>query len=292
MSNIYEKIFNKVYGYPTDELNVNNSKNIRESIIALRESYRTNTPITAYDEKQIRKAYMLAYYPNYMKLSYELSKKYIVEHLINNTRINRIKVVFFAAGPAAEASGVLKALSDVGCSKRLDISILDLEKGWEEERKVTSMIINKMTNLKISSLNHLSGCDLTIDCKKVCSNWPSCEKNIFQSDLYFMENCINHMSKEVDFTERLKRKIKDLKQGALFTIIDLDYANVKSVIRNLKNNCSEIVDVISTNIDSGTSSSRLDTKLPDKISEYIFDDSEGLIAKKNTKYYYIILKRK
>ena len=125
MNNIYEEIFSKVYGYPTELLDEKNSKNIRRSIVALRKSYAASTPITAYDEKQIRKAYMLAYYPNYMKTSYELSKAYIVKNLINNSIIRRIKIVFFAAGPAPEASGVLKALSDVGCNKRLDISILD-----------------------------------------------------------------------------------------------------------------------------------------------------------------------
>lgn len=292
MSNIYEMIFNNLYLYPIEELNENNSKDIRASILALRESYRNNTPVTAYDEKSIRKAYMLAYYQNYMKLSYEITKRHIVENLINNSMIKRIKIVFFAAGPAPEASGVLKAFSEAGCSKRLEVSILDLEKGWEVERKVTSKLINNMTNLKISSLNHLSGCDLTIDCKKACSNWTSCENNIFQADLYFMENCINHMSKEVNFTERLKRKIEDLKTGALFTIIDLDYNNVKNVMKNLKFECVDTVDVISTNIDSEVSVSRLDIDIPKEIRKYIFDGSNGLIAKKNTNYYYIIMSRK
>lgn len=290
MNNIYEDIFSQVYGYSTNFLDSKNSKNIRESILALRKSYQSNEPITAYDEKEIRKAYMLAYYPNYMNLAYELTKAYIIDDLINvNSR--KIKMVFFAAGPAPEVSGVLKVLNDLEYNKRLEVNILDLEKGWEDERKATSIIIKKMSNLKISTLKHLSGCDLTVDCKSACNNWIYCEKNIFQGNLYFMNNCINHMSEEVKFIEKLKIKISNLKQGAIFVITDLDYINVKNVLNKLNNKCDEIVEVISTNIDSKISVSRLNIQLPEKMEKYIFN-SEGLRAKKNTKYYYIILKRR
>ena len=278
MDNIYEEIFSEIYGYPVCNLNENNSRNIRDSIIKLRASYRSNEPITEYDKSSIRKAYMLAYYPNYMNLVYELVKLHIVDNLTNEAR--RIKVVFFAAGPGPEVSGVLKGLNDSKFNKRLDINILDLEKGWEKERKVTSNIIKKLDNLKISSLNHLSGCDLTVNCKQICSNWVSCEKSIFQGDLYFMNNCINHMGSEVN-----------LKQGAIFTIIDLDYENVRNTIRSLNNDCNDIVQVISTNINSKISVSKLNVKLPNEISKYIFNNTKGLIAKKNTNYYYIILRR-
>lgn len=289
MDNIYEEIFSEIYGYPVCNLNENNSRNIRDSIIKLRASYRSNEPITEYDKSSIRKAYMLAYYPNYMNLVYELVKLYIVDNLTNEAR--RIKVVFFAAGPGPEVSGVLKGLNDSKFNKRLDINILDLEKGWEKERKVTSNIIKKLDNLKISSLNHLSGCDLTVNCKQICSNWVSCEKSIFQGDLYFMNNCINHMGSEVNFIENLRLKISNLKQGAIFTIIDLDYENVRNTIRSLNNDCNDIVQVISTNINSKISVSKLNVKLPNEISKYIFNNTKGLIAKKNTNYYYIILRR-
>lgn len=289
MDNIYEEIFSETYGYPVCNLNENNSRNIRDSIIKLRSSYRSNEPITEYDKSSIRKAYMLAYYPNYMNLVYELVKLHIVDNLTNEAR--RIKVVFFAAGPGPEVSGVLKALNDSKFNKRLDINILDLEKGWEKERKVTSNIIKKLDNLKISSLNHLSGCDLTVNCKQICSNWVSCEKSIFQGDLYFMNNCINHMGPEVNFIENLRLKISNLKQGAIFTIIDLDYENVRNTIRSLNNDCNDIVQVISTNINSKISVSKLNVKLPNEMSKYIFNNTKGLIAKKNTNYYYIILRR-
>ena len=110
MDNIYEEIFSEIYGYPVCNLNENNSRNIRDSIIKLRASYRSNEPITEYDKSSIRKAYMLAYYPNYMNLVYELVKLHIVDNLTNEAR--RIKVVFFAAGPGPEVSGVLKGLND------------------------------------------------------------------------------------------------------------------------------------------------------------------------------------
>ena len=39
-------------------------------------------------------------------------------------------MVFFAAGPAPEVSGVLKVLNDLEYNKRLEVNILDLERLW------------------------------------------------------------------------------------------------------------------------------------------------------------------
>lgn len=291
MNNIYENIFEEVYGYSLEEIDEIKAKSIKENIITLRSSYRMDNPVTHYDKDGIRKAYMLCYYPNYSLPAYELMNNIIIPELQNNNK-KQLKLTFFAAGPAPEAYGALMSLNDISFHKKIQVHILDFEKQWENERKATSNLLRNMDNLRISEIKHISGCDLTSECRRGCSNWINCENTVFYGDILFMENCINHMREEDMFHEKLKSKISYMQSGAIFTIIDLDYPNVKKILKQLIVLCNDYVDVIATNIENSTSQSRLKVNIPDKMKKYIFTGEKDLIEKKNTRYYYLILKRK
>lgn len=295
MNNIYRDIFKEIYGFDLNHIDGVKAKPIKESIVRLRTSYLNDMPVTDYDNSGIRKAYMLTYYPNYVLLAYELIKNVMNTIIVEfqGSRKKRLKLVYFAAGPGPEVYGSLKALDELNFNKRIEPYILDFEEQWENERQVTCNLVKNTLNLRISTFNYISGCDLRIDCENgKCSSCTSCEETVFLGDIFFMENCINHMSKEVNFSEKLKRKIQKMKSGAFFVIIDLDYSNVKEVFESIIKNGTDIVEVYSTNIYSGISKSRLNIDMPSKMEEYIFDRSPRLMAKKNTNYYYLILKRK
>lgn len=291
MNNVYENILKEVYEYGLEELDEKKSEDIRENIIKLRNSYRVDTPVTDYDNEDIRKAYMLAYYPNYTLPINKIMKDFVIPEIENNTS-KRLKISFFAAGPAPELYGSLKALNEINFNKRLDVFILDYEKQWEKEREVTVKLLKNMGNIKISPLEYISGCDLRLDCKSKCVNWINCEKKVFYSDIYIMENCINHMQEDVNFDEKLRKKLSYMKNESLFIIIDLNYQNVKNVLNNIVKFNEEYVEVLASNINSNPDKSVLDILIPEKIKQYIFTGQKGLIAKKNTNYYYLILKRK
>lgn len=295
MNNIYINIFKEIYGFDLNDIDKDKAKPIKENIVSLRKSYLNDTPVTDYNNSDIRKAYMITYYPNYVSLAYELIKNVMNTVIMEfkESSKKRLKLVYFAAGPGPEVYGSLKALNELKFDKRIEPYILDYEEQWENERQVTCNLVKNTLNLRISTFNYISGCDLRIDCESSkCSSCTSCEETVFLGDIFFMENCINHMSQEVNFSEKLKRKIEKTKSGAFFVIIDLDYTNVKEVFESIIKNTTDIVEVYCTNICSQISTSRLNFDMPSKMEEYIFDRSARLIAKKNTKYYYLILKRK
>lgn len=291
MNNIYENIFEEVYGYSLEEIDETKAKTIKHNIISLRKSYRMNNPVTHYDKDGIRKAYMLCYYPNYSLPAYELMKNIIIPELQNNNK-KRIKLTFFAAGPAPEAYGTLMALNDISFDLKIQVYILDFEKQWENERRATSNLLRRMDKLRISQIKHISGCNLTTECRYGCPNWINCENTVFYGDVLFMQNCINHMREEDKFYEKLKNKILYMQSGAIFTIIDLDYPNVIKVLKQLIVLCNDYVQVIATNIENSTTKSKLEVNMPNKMNKYIFTGENDLIGKKNTHYYYLILKRK
>ncbi len=290
--NIYEEILYQVYGYKLDDLNEKNSKNIKECIVELRKSYRNDTPITKYSQDDIRKAYMLAYYPNYAKLAYDITSKYILKHIDLEVLGKALNIVFWGAGPAAEVYGFCKALDNLKLNKRVRISISDLEKQWKEQREITKKLLRNLENIKASNFKDLSGCDLTYNCKNICFNWTSCEKTTFNSDIYFMQNCINHMSSDIKLYHNLFKRIELMKKGALFVIIDLNYENVKDTVHKLIDKSSNIADLIEGNIEFAPNISRFNYEIPDNAKKYIFTSENFLYPKKNTNYYFVVLKRR
>lgn len=284
--NIYKLIFKETYGFDCDELTNDKAEHIKKYIASLRKSYRNNIPITHYDESEIRKAYMLCYYPNYIGPIYTLMNEYIIEK-IKNLSTSTINISFLAAGPGPEVYGCLKSLNEHLTNKKIICNLHDYESEWENQRRVTEILLTTLKNLRIK-VNNIYGCNFMESCSNVCNRWVTCKEGEFQSDIIVMQNCINHMKDTKKFKETLMEKFKIMKSGACFIIIDLQYDNVKEVINYLKESTSEYMNVL----ESGNDIYRLDVSMPEKMKKYIFVGSDCCIAKKNTNYNYIILKRK
>lgn len=284
---LYNEIFSVVYKKKLEELSRTEEENIRKNILTLRESYLEKEPISIYDNGEIRKAYMLCYYPNYSKIIYELMDKYIY-NLVKNKSENFLSITFLAAGPGAEIFGFIKYLSDKNYKKTLRIIATDYEEGWKDERKLTFKLIKNITNLSINKIKNVVKCNLTLNCKLSCNLWNSCNKTVYKSDLIFMQNLLNHIGGNKEFYYNLQNKINLLKKGALFIIVDLDYNISKSIIKRL---CEEkSVKVIGTNIYGDIEKSTITLEENHIINKKIFRDN--LIRKKNSRYYYAILQKK
>ncbi len=284
--NIYKLIFKETYGFDYDELTKNRAEDIKKYIAILRNSYKRNVPNTPYEESEIRKAYMLCYYPNYIGPIYTLMNKYInkkIKTLLKTT----INVSFLGAGPGPEVYGCLKSLNEYLINKKIICNLYDHEGEWDNQRRVTEILLTTLRNLRIK-VNNIYGCNFMESCSNVCNRWVTCKEREFQSDIIVMQNCINHMEDTKKFEETLMEKFKVMKSGAYFIIIDLQYDNVEEVINYLKKSTGEYMNVL----ENGKDTYRLHIDMPEKMKEYIFVGGNNYIAKKNTNYNYIILERK
>lgn len=286
--NLYSSIFNKVYKFTLNELDDAKSGIIRDSVINLRESYRSNAPITDYKDENIRNAYMLCYYMHYINPAYIITRDELLKYLVNQNKKKYI-ISYFGAGPAPEVYGSLKALSEAEFNTRLEINILDLQEDWLGERKITTQLINELEGIKLSPINNISGCDLKLDCKRNCTSYKKCKDSVLDSDVIFMQNIINHLGSDKYFIEGVKNKIACLKDNSFFVIIDLDYEVVKDTINQINDYSSTFAKIIATNINKGASEYVSEEIPPPEISKFIFTGKPGLILKRKTRYYYTVI---
>ena len=284
---IYDELTKKNYGMTLKELDENTVKGIKANILKLRNSYKSNTPRTNYFNEEIRKAYMLSYYPNYSEPIYELMDKYIKKEL--EEKLNKkLKFTFFGAGPGAEVLGVSKYLCDINYEKQVEFILTDYEDGWNNQRNITKNLIQSLGSIKSNGLTYISGCDLTINCQKDCFEWKFCKSILYKSDVFIMQNCLNHIATSNTFYKNLLRRIDFMKEGSIFIIIDFGYEISMNIIKKLAT--EKKFEIISTNIFNKLIESRINDFINEDIDKKIFS-GEGLIRKKVTKYYYIIIKK-
>lgn len=288
LMNMYKNIFNKIYGLSIDKLDESEVKQIRESVISLRNSYQSNIPITNYKDENIRKAYMLCYYINYIYPAYKITKDYILDDLLSQNR-KKYRISYFGAGPAPEVYGSLKAFSEFGFNTRLEINILDLEMDWLREREITFQLINELETIKLSPINSISRCDLKLDCRRNCISFKECKESVLNSDVLFMQNTINHLGNNKYFIDGLKQKITNLNDNSFFVIIDLDYAVVKDIIHQIIDYSRNFAKLIASNIDAVASEFFTKEPVPPELTTLIFTGESGLILKKKTRYYYAVI---
>jgi len=293
MDNLYEIIFEKVYGTKLTELTDKEAEKIKEDIVKLRKSYKSDFCETSYDENDLRNAYMISYFPNYIYPAYEVVKNAVLPEI--KKRIHgeeKVHLNYFAAGPCPELLGTVKALREGNLGSNLKITVLEYEKGWKEQRAVMSNLLQGYPGNKRVKIEHIYGCDLTMRCKDCKEAFNLCLNKMYKNgDMFFMENCLNHINDSEDFISNLKDRISYIKKGAMFIIIDLDYEVVRDILKSLPKEVEGIAKIVSTNVYRGRSHSRYTESIPQQLKRLIFTGEQNLIAKVNTYYYYMVLCR-
>lgn len=294
MDNLYEVIFEMVYGIKLSELTEKEAEKIKMDIIKLRKSYRSDFCDTSYDENDLRNAYMISYFPNYIYPAYEVVKSVVLPEIKKTMDINKkVHLNYFAAGPCPELLGTVKALRESNLGSNLKITILEYEKGWKEQREVMSNLLQKYPGNKKIKIDHIYGCDVTLRCKDCREAFNLCLNKMYKNgDIFFMENCLNHINDSQDFISNLKERISYLKKGAMFIIIDLNYDVVREVLKSLQDELKDIAEVVRSNVYQGKSLSRYTGSVPEQLKRLVFIGKQDLIAKVNTYYYYMVLCRK
>ena len=100
----------------------------------------------------------------------------------------------------------------------------------------------------------------------------TCRKRIQeQADVYFLQNYLSHVepTEQETFLDKMRATVEQAKPGAVFVIIDLQYAGSKAIMRELANRVQAEWDVP---------------------ADVIRGDS-GFMPKKWTRYYYLVLQK-
>ena len=126
ISGLVKRIFRETYGVEDTELyrNAEASERFRNDVKKLRESYAKPFCDTDYNDYEIRKAYMIAYYPYYIEPA-----RYVVENFVV-PMFNEPELHFFACGPCPELYGTLLALRDKNFRGKIFVNTYDVESEW------------------------------------------------------------------------------------------------------------------------------------------------------------------
>ncbi|MBL1215286.1 MAG: hypothetical protein HND52_18115 [Ignavibacteriae bacterium] len=198
---------------------------LKDKVIELWQAYK-NYPIKVdYADRYVRAAYMLSYFPYYIHPIY---------HVLNVNRnsildkIEELNVGFLGGGALPELVGLTKYVS---IQKKniinINVTVFDSTTHWNTERSsVTEPLIKNYYpgNFKIESTI------VNLWDKKI-----SVSSTIKRLDVLVLQNTINEATDEGK--EILKMNLikiwNELAQGAIFIIIDLNYAEISSFINDL-----------------------------------------------------------
>lgn len=305
---LYQRVFEKTYG-PSDTmdglLSFAETLRVREAVQSLRQSYQPQHAdeacVSRYHTEENRKAYMLAYYPYYVEPACRVVRDYVIPALQERQPFYPVlNLAFFAGGPCPELYGTLKALRGAQFHDRTAVTILDWERGWKSEQRISWQLCKEDGLIHRGDEGKLIyRCDNLLPCEQ-CMHGRTCRQRIHeQADVYFLQNYLSHVepAEQETFLSKMRATMEQAKPGAVFVIIDLQYAGSKAIMRELANRVQAEwdvpADIIGTNLFSGGAPawSRCPYEMPAEVQAKIFRGDSGFLPKKWTRYYYLVLQK-
>ena len=224
---LVKKIFRETYDVEDDELyrNFKLRGRIRDAVKILRLSYQSNVCVTDYSEEEIRKAYMIAYYPYYIEPA-----RYVAEfYLKQNLPPSKGNWAFFAGGPCPELFGVAQALSSPP-----HVITLDLEQNWFPYQKITCALCRENESFR-SRLRSCYGFDIGGSLPRADRSHDDLRK----ANIFFLQNYLSHLSPTNEninkFLSWFSRWVVEAKRAACFAFVDLNYGSTAKIFYRLGN---------------------------------------------------------
>lgn len=284
-------------------------QSLQESVIQLRQAYRTNSVQIDYTASNIQAAYMLAYFPQYVDMAYEIFKS-LETFQDSNTTENLKEVIerklfenneglaacFFAAGPAPESVALCKYLAEdiikydliIFKPNIIHLKTFDIDwHSWSLSRHLTRNHILSdydllITGLKPHQINLLS--------KGAFSRY---EQHIRKADIIFFQNCLNELFVEKeDFLKNLNDLLSFLEDEAILIIANLgNYPLVNDIFQRIealiKQNSS--LKLLRSAIRMINIKLLYNTRLPKIITNNLLTREDHLIPRENVNFNYIIV---
>ncbi|NCS87435.1 MAG: hypothetical protein AUK34_04030 [Ignavibacteria bacterium CG2_30_36_16] len=268
--------------------NSNNSKNIQYFLAGLKLQVKELRSLLKgafanidYSDRFTRTAYMLAYFPFYIEPIYYVTKSHINKLIEANT--SEINICFIGGGPLPELLGLSKSISAKNNVSILNCSILDAFPYWITEREYcTKSLLEDYFKGEV-------GIDsLTFN---LWSNNLKIPKEIHNADLVVAQNCINDCPKDKFSIMKNNFQIiwNNMKKNSSIIILDLNYNTISDLLKNLKKYFSQSGGEIVQDISRGEK--RPSIPKCQHLEELLFEQTDGLLARRVVKYYSLIVKK-
>jgi hypothetical protein len=265
---------------------------IQSSVCNLRQRYTGTYPSADYSNPDTSIAYLLAYYPYYIEPLYDIFSRLKGKGIAKFLNHPYLRVCFIGAGPAPESLGLAAFLQE-NCPETKTVLGYLLDKyvqSWRLGQELTRYHLAPQYWPNGNMVFRPVKFDF-LDERFLDS--PFAVRVMEQSHLFVIQNCLSDQVKNsVQSQEIVLRMFRLAQPNALFVICDLNFHLVRDLIRNIQNvvvseGIGEVRLPIKDECDRIVSS----VNLPQIVSDHLLVGTEGLIPKKQTKYYCSVMQR-
>jgi hypothetical protein len=199
---------------------------LKPYVTELRTSFKNKQIKVDYRDKNVQAAYLIAYYPSYVEMTYEVLNRHEVKVLPVKDRI--LDVCLFGAGAAPEALALLNFINQ----NALDIDEVNIyaydvfASTWNFSldlvRKYIIPHFWQSQKFQITSLN-LDLCEHGV--------FERILKQIQNSDLFIFQNCLNELNDKNTAIANINYLANNINQGSRIIIADLSAYQITSDIK-------------------------------------------------------------
>lgn len=286
MNNFYNTLFQKTYGVKIEETTFQQDADIRNAMTQLRGSYRNNVTPTLYDQDEIRKAYMIGYFPHSVHVTEEVMSKYVLPFLPNK---DKVTFSFFAGGPCPEFLGALYAIAHSPFHNSLEAVTYDCEENWVEQIQAGFSMKDYIAPNTNGTLRYFYGCDLCGSCSECECRDKWCSQQLAKTDVIFVQNLLSHISNVYEVTDKLQKLLNMASPSTLLVMVDYNYAQTRLALTTLSRTAT--IDCLSSNVQESCNRTRTPLTMPKAFQEKIFIGGDGLGARFYTNYYYGVFRK-
>ncbi len=190
---------------------------LKPHIRDLRESFQNKQVRVDYSNKNIQAAYLIAYYPSYVEMTYEVLNRHGVEDLsFKNKKLN---VCLFGAGAAPEAIALLNFITTNNLNN-IEVVVIHAYDIFASTWKFSLDLIQKfiVPHFWESKEFKLIGRDLDL-CKQ--DGFKDIRQEIHNSNLFIFQNCLNELNDRNTAIENINYLAQNLPQESTLIVADL-----------------------------------------------------------------------
>ena len=255
---------------------------LKPYVTELRTSFKNKQVKVDYRHKNVQAAYLIAYYPSYVEMTYEVLNRHGTKVLSPKNRI--LNVCLFGAGAAPEAIALLNFISQ----NKLDIDEVNIytydifASTWsfslDLARKFIIPHFWRSPKFQLVSLN--------LD---ICEHgaFEAILKQIQSSDLFVFQNCLNELNDRNIAIQNIKYLSENINQESRLIIADLSgYQVVSDIKLKIKRNLQELSYL---NIFESKDKEEVRAKilLPLTLRQNLLVGTEGLIPRSIVRFNFI-----
>lgn len=195
------------------------------SVGRLRAAYNTSPGKVDYRDAAVREAYMIYYFPAYIRPMYRLLERLqqsVPGSLDALIRHRDPEITAFGCGPSPEVLGALAFLSHYGGgAESATAHLLDINRrGWAQARR---MCFTKLAPLYWPG--ELARVGLTCDFLERCEACGGdCEERLWNSDIVLFQNFLNDLDPtSTEVATKAVQVAQQLRPGTLLLFVDVHY---------------------------------------------------------------------